>query len=101
MAAAAVVTGFIALAVFMNFGPEAKERKAQRVFVKLSHDIKKMTESQKDNMIDYIDAGITGKETAQSFKSNEVNKLLQGIPEDELKLFQEQSADIEEVLMTN
>jgi hypothetical protein len=102
IAAAAIVTSAILLAGWLYFGPGANERKANRVFVKLSRDINKMTETQKDNMIDYIDAGLDGNETAQGVnRVTEVKELLKDVSEEELKLFQEQSEDIEEVLMTN
>ena len=102
IAAAAVVSSAILLAGWLYFGPGANERKANRVFVKLSRDINKMTETQKDNMIDYIDAGLDGNETAQGInRVTEVKELLKDVSEEELKLFQEQSEDIEEVLMTN
>ena len=45
-----------------------------------------------------------GKETVQvkpDNKSKEMQQLLQDVSEEELKDFQEQTEDIEEVLMTN
>jgi hypothetical protein len=102
VAAAAVTTGVVFLVIFLNFGPESNERKAQKVMARLSRDINKMSEPQKDNMIDYIEPGINGNEIALLIsRNNEVKQLLQDIPEEELKLFQEQSEDIEEVLMIN
>jgi hypothetical protein len=47
---------------------------------------------------------MNGKETARinpDNKSNEVKDLLKGISDEELKDFQEQTEDIEDVLMTN
>ena len=102
IAAAAVIAGMIILASLFYFGQGASERKAEKVFVKLSRDIRKMTETQKDSMIDYMDAGLTGEETVQTAtRLAEVKELLMDVSAEELKLFQEQSEDIEEVLMTN
>jgi hypothetical protein len=66
--------------------------------------VKKLNETQKDNLIDFIDAGMNGNETAavtQLKTTNDVKALLDGIPEQELRDFQEQTEDIQEVLLTN
>jgi hypothetical protein len=47
---------------------------------------------------------MTGTETAQvspDNQSTEIQKLLQDVSDEELKNFQEQSEDVEDVLMTN
>jgi hypothetical protein len=100
-AAAAVVTGFIVMAGFLIFN--GSQDKAGRVLVRLERDVKKMNETEKDNLIEFIDAGFDGKETVQVTpgKTNEIKELLQGISDEELKDFSEQSEDIENVLMIN
>jgi len=101
-AAAAVVAGIITISSFLLISTGEKEPGGQAL-AKLTHDIKKMDEIQKDNLIDFIDAGMSGKETAQtnSVNSAEVKDLLKGISEEDLKDFQEQTEDIEDVMMTN
>lgn len=101
-AAAAVVTGLVVLAGFLYFGEE--KTPGGKALAKFTRDVKKMDETQKDHLIDFIDAGMNGNETAQvntDTKSNEVKDLLQGVSDEELKDFQQQTEDIQEVLMTN
>ena len=98
-AAAAVVIGIIAMTGFLFLGGGEKEP-GGKALSKFTRDIKKMDDNQKDNLIDFIDAGMSGDETAL-VKSDEVKNLLQGISDEELKDFQEQSEDIHDVLMTN
>lgn len=98
-AAAAVVIGIVAMTGFLFLGKGEKEP-GGKALSKFTRDIKKMDNNQKDNLIDFIDAGMSGDETAQ-VKSDEVKNLLQGISDEELKDFQEQSEDIHDVLMTN
>lgn len=98
-AAAAVVIGIIAMTGFLFLGNNEKEP-GGKALSKFTRDIKKMDDNQKDNLIDFIDAGMSGDETAQ-VKSDEVKNLLQDISDEELKDFQEQSEDIHDVLMTN
>jgi hypothetical protein len=102
-AAAAVVAGVIVMAGFLYFGGETKEP-GGTALAKFTRDVKKMNDIQKDDLIDFIDAGMSGNETVQvdnDKKSDEVKNLLQGISEEELKDFKEQSEDLEDVLMTN
>ncbi len=102
-AAAAVVTGVIMLAGFLYFN-RGKQEPGSKAIAKVTHDIKKMSDTQKDKLIDFIDAGLNGKETAQvntDNKSKEVRALLQGVPDAELKDFQEQTEDIADIMMTN
>lgn len=102
-AAAAVVTGIIILAGFQLFTTEKEP--GGKALAKFTRDVKKMDDQQKDDMIDFFDAGLDGKETAQvntdAKNSQEVKELLEGVSEEELKDFQEQTEAIEEVLMTN
>ncbi len=97
IAAAAVVAGIIVIAGFLG---SAEKEPGGKALAKLTRDVKKMDEAQKDKLIDFIDAGMNGEETVR-VKSEEVKTLLQGISEDELTDFQEQTEDIEGVLMTN
>ncbi len=103
-AAAAVVTGIIAIAGFMIIHSESRKVEGGKVFAKVSKDIKKLNDTQQDDLIDFLDAGMNGTETVKvktDNRSKEIQRLLQDIPEDELKNFQEQTDDIEEVLLTN
>jgi hypothetical protein len=99
-AIAASITALVFLAGFMFVN---RPDKAGRVLVRLERDVKKMDDTQKDKLIEFIDAGFDGKETVQNnpVKSNEVKDLLKGVSEQELKDFEEQFEDIEDVLMTN
>lgn len=101
-AAAAVVIGIITMTGFLLFGKGEKEP-GGKALAKLTRDVKKMDETQKDNLMDFIDAGMSGQETAQTSPDNksEVKDLLKGISDEELKDFQEQTEDVQDVLMTN
>ena len=102
-AAAAVVTGIIVMAGFLYLGGNEKEP-GGKALAKFTRDVKKMDDTQKDNLIEFIDAGINGKETAQESidtKTDEIKNLLQGVSDAELKDFQEQTEDVQDVLMTN
>jgi hypothetical protein len=100
-AAAAVVVGIITLAGFLYFNNTPDT--AGKVLAKFSSDVKKMNETQKDSMIEFIDVGLTGKEMVQAKpdKPNEVKELLKDVSDKELKDFEEQTDDIADVLMTN
>lgn len=104
-AAAAVVTGVIFMAGFLLLNNKTDEgENGIKVFAKVSKDIKPLNDTQKDDLIDFLNAGMTGTETAQvspDNQSTEIQKLLQDVSDEELKNFQEQSEDVEEVLMTN
>jgi hypothetical protein len=103
-AAAAVVTGIIVLAGFLIFGNNGNGEPGSKIMAKISRDIKKMNTEQQDDLIDFIDAGMNGKETAQeknTNKSAEIQDLLKGISDEELLDFQQQSEDIQAVLLVN
>jgi hypothetical protein len=105
-AVAAMVTGIIFMAGFViirrNEQPSEK-----KIFAKFTRDVKKMNENQKDQLIDFIDAGMNGNETAQvnpDTRSNDikdVKELLEDVSDEELKDLREQTEDLEDVLMTN
>jgi hypothetical protein len=100
-AAAAVVAGLVAISGLLMFN--TKEKTAV-ILGKVEKDVKNMDETQKDNLADFIDAGMNGKETAQvnnAAKTSEIKSLLQGISEEELKAFEQQTEDLGEVLMTD
>jgi hypothetical protein len=104
-AAAAVVTGFIVLSGFLYFGKNNNSAEpGSKVMAKITKDIKNMNLEEQDDLIDFIDAGLNGKELVQS-KNNkvsaEIQDLLIGISDAELKDFQEQSEDIQTVLLLN
>ena len=102
-AAAAVVVGMIITTGLLFFGGGEKEP-GGKALAKFTRDVKKMDDTQKDNLIEFIDAGINGKETAQESidtKTDEIKNLLQGVSDAELKDFQEQTEDVQDVLMTN
>lgn len=103
-AAAAVVTGVIAMAGFFLFNNTGEKQEGGKVFAKVTKDVKKLSDIQKDDLIDFLNAGMSGTETAQvnsDNKSKEIQQLLQDVSEAELKDFQEQTEDLEDVLMTN
>jgi hypothetical protein len=100
VAAAAVVTGIIFVTALLII--RSDEVDAERVLAKVERDVKKMDETQKADVIDFIDAGMTGTESANNNnKSYEVRQLLEGVSDEELKDFQEQTEDIADVLMIN
>lgn len=102
-AAAAVVTGIILLAGLFYFNKGSKPATGEQVIAKTTKELKKMDEQQQENVFELLSTGVTGKETAQinTSKKNEVKELLKDISDDELNDFQQQSEDIEDVMMTN
>lgn len=103
-AAAAVIAGIIVLAGLLVFNNKRTiAEPGSKVLAKFTKDIKKMDDSQQDNLIDFIDAGLTGDESAGITPKNQqqIKDLLKNIPEQELLDFQEQTEDIEPVLLTN
>ena len=100
-AAAAVVVGIITMTGFLLLSGSSKEPGGVAL-AKLARDVKKMDDTQKDNLIEYIGGDLNqAYVTISPEKSNEVKDLLQGISEQELKYFQEQTEDIQDVLTTN
>jgi hypothetical protein len=106
-AAAAMITGVIVMAGFLYFN-DTKEP-GGKALAKFTRDVKKLDETQKENMIEFIDGGLNSKQDLVAVntgkvnieKQNEIKELLQGVSDEELKNFQEQTEDIEDVLMTN
>lgn len=105
-AAAAVVAGFIIMAGLFFVDSGAKKESGETALARVTKDVKKLNEVQKDELIDFLDAGLDGNETARLDNDNknklkEIQQLLQDVPEEDLRDFREQTEDIEEVLMTN
>lgn len=100
-AAAAVITGLIVMAGFLYFSGEKEP--GGKVLAKFTRDVKKMNDTQQADLMEFIDAGLTGDETAQADnnKSDEIKNLLKDISDEELKDFQEQTEDIQDIMMTN
>ena len=104
-AAAAVVTGIIVLSGFFFLNKNnGNAEPGSKVMAKITNDVKNMDIDQQDDLIDFIDAGLNGKESAQlksDNKSTEIKDMLVGISDEELNDFQEQSEDIQAVLLIN
>jgi hypothetical protein len=101
-AVAAVIVGVVATSALFVLNNN-KQPSEKQIFAKFTREVKKMNEAEKDKLIDFIDAGLDGRETAQinSDKTNEGKDLLKGISEDELKNFSEQNEDLQDFLLTS
>jgi len=105
-AAAAVVTGVIALAAFFIYNNNKEDANAaNRTLAKFEKEVKKIDDVKRtETLIDFMDAGLNQEALAtnrKAMKTDDVQKLLQDVSVDELKDFNEQSKDIEDVMMTN
>lgn len=101
-AAAAVITGLIFMAGFLLIKGNGEPGSGGKALANVSKDVKKLNDAQKAELIDFLD--INGTETAQisaDNKSKEVQQLLSDLSDEELRDFQQQSEDVEDVLMTN
>ena len=80
-----------------------RKESGKQVMAKVTKDVKKMNEVEKDKLMDFIDAGLSGHETVQVSPDTKTNieQLLEDVSEEELKDLQEQTEDIEDILMTN
>jgi len=104
-AAAAVVIGAIALTgIFVVYNNNHKDA-AGKTLAKFETEVKKIDDVKKtDSLIDFMDAGLNQRELASNqklVKTDDVQQLLQDVSTDELKDFNDQSKDIEDVMMTN
>lgn len=103
-AAAAVVTGIIALAGFMVYNYKTNTT-GTTPLAKFEKEVKKIDDVKStDNLIEFMDAGLNEKELASNHKTSateDVQRLLKDVSTAELKEFSEQSKDIEDVMMTN
>src|SRR5436190_9439044 len=105
-AAAAVVTGIIALAGLMVYNNTKQTNTTGTTpLAKFEKEVKKIDDvTSTDNLIDFMDAGLNEKELATNHKTKAteaVQRLLKDVSTDELREFSEQSKDIEDVMMTN
>jgi hypothetical protein len=102
--AAAVITVVIVLGIFM-ISTNNNKNAADRTLARFEKEVKKIDDVKRtDTLIDFMDAGLNQQELAtnhKKVKTDDVQKLLQDIPIDELKDFNEESKDIEDVMMTN
>jgi len=104
VAAAAVIVGAVALTGFLVYNNNHKDA-AGRTLAKFEKEVKKIDDVKKtDSLIEFMDAGLNQKELAsnhRSLKADDVQQLLQDVSTDELRDFNDQSKDIEDVMMTN
>jgi hypothetical protein len=103
-AAAAVIIGVIASTGFFVYRNNQKDA-ASKTLAKFEKEVKKIDDVKKtDSLIEFMDAGLNQKEMANNHpvvKTDDVQQLLQDVSTDDLKDFNEQSKDIEDVMMTN
>jgi hypothetical protein len=103
-AAAAIIAGVILMAGVIAFNNNNKGS-ADKTLAKFEKEVKKINDVKStDTLIDFMDAGLNEKELAssqRSIKTDDVQRLLKDISIDELKDFNEESKDIEDVMMTN
>ena len=103
-AAAAIIVGVILMAGAIAFNNKNKDS-AGKTLAKLEKEVKKINDVKStENLIDFMDAGMNEKELASSQKSvktDDVQQLLKDVSIDELKDFNEESKDLEDVMMTN
>jgi len=103
-AAAVTITGVILMAGVIVFRNKHKDP-AGKTLAKFENEVKKINDVKStENLIDYMDAGLNEKELAssqKSIKTDDVQQLLKDVSIDELKDFNEESKDIEDVMMTN
>lgn len=94
-AAAAVITGLIVLAGFLTFGKNdsSEGQSLARMKKQLNKEIKKMSDKELDDFIQYTDAGLDGSENAKAAVAEDVKDLLKDVPENELKEFLEETSD--------
>ncbi len=99
-AAAAVVLVAGTIAIFSLNRPSASEKE---IFAKMSREVNKMNENEKDNLVDFLNAGLNGEETAQAGgdKTNDFRKYLEDVPEEELNDFRKQNEDLVDFLLVS
>lgn len=103
-AAAAVVTGVIALAGLMVYNNNHKDA-AGNTMAKFEKEVKKIDDvKQTESLIDLMNDGLNQEDLASNtkpVKTDDIQRLLKDVSTDELKDFDDQSKDIEDVMMTN
>jgi len=104
-AAAAIIVGVILMAGLIVVDNKNHSDPAGKTLAKFEKEVKKINDVKStESLIDFMDAGLNEKELARSDKSiktDDVQQLLKDIPIDELKDFNEESRDIEDVMMSN
>lgn len=105
-AAAAVITGVIALAGLSIYNSSKHSDAAGKApLAKFEKEVKKIDDVKStESLIDFMDAGLNEKGLASNSKgirTEDVQQLLKDVSTDELREFSEQSKDIEDVMMTN
>jgi hypothetical protein len=103
-AAAAIIVGVILMTGFIAFNNSNKDS-AGKTLAKFEKEVKKINDVKStDTLIDFMNTGLNEKELAsnqKSIKTDDVQQLLKDVSIDELKDFNEESKDIEDVMMTN
>lgn len=103
-AAAAVIIAAIAVGGLLVYDNNHRDA-AVNTLAKFEKDVKKIDDVNKtDSLIDIMDAGLNQKELASNHpavKTDDVQELLKDVSTDELKDFNDQSKDIEDVMMIN
>ena len=103
-AAAAIIVGVILMAGVIAFNI-SNRNSAGNTLAKFEKEVKKINDVKStENLIDFMDTGLNEKELAsrqKSIKTDDVQQLLKDVSLDELKDFNEESKDIEDVMMTN
>jgi hypothetical protein len=104
-AAAAVVASVILTAGLIALNNNKSKDSAGKTLAKFEKEVKKINDVKStENLIDFMDAGLNEKELAssqKSIKTDDVQQLLKDVSIEELKDFNEESKDIEDVMMTN
>ena len=104
-AAAAVITGAVVLVGLTVYKNNRTQDPAGKAIARFEKEVKKIEDvGQTQTLIDFMDDGLNVKDVAsngKALKADDVQRLLQDVPVDELKDFNEQSKDIEDVMMTN
>ncbi len=101
-AAAAIISGLLIAAGVFLLQPDSEKNSGDMVFIQLNKDLKKLSDAQKDVLLELVSTVPSEKDLAGSeLKTSEIKQLLLDISEDELQDFSEQNEDLEDVLMIN
>jgi hypothetical protein len=101
IAAAALVAGALLISGLFVYN---RGQQARTPIAVVGKEIRKMNDTQKAELMDLMDAGLTGNETVKApveVKSKEIRSMLQDIPREQLEELEAQTEDIQDVLMTN
>jgi hypothetical protein len=93
-AAAAVVTGIMAITGILIYQKNnSSEKSLARLEKKINKEIKKASDKELDDFLQYTDAGLDGTEKASVNPDTETKELLKDIPDSELKEFLDETSD--------